>query len=90
MCCLDLVVVCRYVSSIDCFFCGSSWSCIDVVYVFFLASMYVIKFSPCSCSLYLREVLCLVSGSCETSRQMQVNVKHEIHDDDGSMSRNML
>jgi hypothetical protein len=33
MFCLDVVVVCRCVSSTDVFLRGSSWSCIDVVCV---------------------------------------------------------
>jgi hypothetical protein len=55
MFCLDVVVVCRCVSSTDVFLWGSSWSCIDVCVL--LACRYMIAFSPCMCSLYLREVL---------------------------------
>jgi hypothetical protein len=48
----------------------------------------MIVFSPCSCSLYLGEVFCLICGGCETvfqyvntgqcrnnSRRIQINVK---------------
>jgi hypothetical protein len=31
--CLDVVVVCRYISSSDMFLCSSSWSCIGVLHI---------------------------------------------------------
>jgi hypothetical protein len=64
MFCLDVVVLCRRVSSTDVFLWGSTWSCIDVVCVL-LACRYMIAFSPCLCSLYLEEGLCLVRCGCK-------------------------
>lgn len=60
MFCLVVVVVCRRLS----FIWASAWSCIDVACVL-LASRYMIAFSPCLCSLYLREVLCPARGACQ-------------------------
>jgi hypothetical protein len=62
---LDAVVVCSCVSSTYVFFYRSSWSCIGVVCAV-LACRHMIVFSPCLCSLYFGEVLCLVRGGCET------------------------
>jgi hypothetical protein len=62
---LDVVVVCKNISSTDVLLWGSSWSCTEVVCVL-LACMYITAFSPCLCYLYLGEVLRLACGGCET------------------------
>jgi hypothetical protein len=62
---LDVVVVCRCVSSTDVLLWCSSWSCIDAVCVL-LASRHMIAFYPSLFSLYLGQVLCLVCSGCKT------------------------
>jgi hypothetical protein len=63
--CLNIIVVCTCVSSTDVFLCGSSWSCIDVFVLFAFRCRVV--FSPCLCSLYSGDVLCvLLCGGCGT------------------------
>jgi hypothetical protein len=57
----------KTIYSADVFIWGSPWSCIDVVCVL-VACRYMIEFPPCSCSLYLGEVM-----SCETDVRGEPN-----------------
>jgi hypothetical protein len=64
------------VSCTDVLLWGSFWSWIDVVCVL-LACRYMTAFSPCLCSLYLGEVLCLVFVGCETTKKDSIPIcKH--------------
>jgi hypothetical protein len=58
---LDVVVVCRCVSSTDVFLWGSYWSFIDEICVL-LACKYVIAFLPCLCFVFFDKccLLCVV------------------------------
>jgi hypothetical protein len=78
MFCLDVAVACRFVSSTNVFLWGSSWSCVDVIHVL-LVCRYMTAFSPCFCSLYLGEVLCIVCDGCETELIFNLRGEHKFH-----------
>jgi hypothetical protein len=64
MFCLNAVVVHR--SSTDLFLWCYSLPRTDVCVLLARGYTCMIAFSPCLCSLYLGEVLCLECGGCET------------------------